>query len=177
MSATREFRRVVAGAARAAAATVLAAAMLMAVASAAQAEEIVLSETMVTGSTGHIEVSGDVPAGATHVAVAQCNLDDAVDPEDFGRRCNYDTSPTNTTLMLASSFVTSGTELDVWDMYVDYDFVVRAWPTPATETECGDTAGDEDCAIVVSYYSFVPNPPGPPIVTQLGAEAEEITFE
>lgn len=155
------------------AATLLATTMLLAVAATAQAEEIVLSETMVTGSTGHIEVTGDVPVGATHVTVAQCNLDDIVTAIDIGRRCNFDTSVGFTPVGV---FTTVGVELDVWDQYEDFDFVLFDNPDPATTTECAGTAGDEDCAVAVSYYA-IPSPPNPPIPSFIDAEAEEISFE
>jgi hypothetical protein len=160
---TRGFRRLAVGIA-------LAATMLMALAGTAQAEEIVLSESMIEGSAGEIDVTGDVPAGANRVAVAECNLDEAVDWEDFGKRCNFDTA---SPLISATTFVNSGYHIEVTDTFLDYDFTTRTWPAPATSTECGDTEGDEDCAIVVSYYSFTP----PSTVVPLGAEAEEITFE
>ncbi len=169
MSTTRRLRRL----AGIVAAALLATTMLLTAATAAQAEEIVLSETMVTGSTGHIEVTGDVPVGATHVTVAECNLDDVVTDIDIGRRCNFDTSVGFTPV---SVFTTVGVELDVWDEYEDFDFVAFDTPDPATTTECAGTAGDEDCAVAVSYYA-IPSPPNPPVPSFIGAEAEEITFE
>jgi hypothetical protein len=164
---TTKLRRIAGGALT----TALAAAALMMAATAAQAD-IELSHTMVS-DPDHVGVElHSLPEGAeeaTHYTIAECNA-----AATLGTRCN----PTNGTWVgftPIEELEMFGDEIDVEAAFTDYNFIAQAFPIPATDTECAETEGADDCVVAVSYYE-APNYPAPPFIP-VGEDSVEITFE
>lgn len=111
--------------------------------------------------------------GATHVAIALCDIDGATTQEELGTRCDNDTGYAVgfTPLALYLEGAAPGPEptMLVKDIFDNWDFSHN--DDGVGTTECAGTEGDEDCAVLVSFYSFTPAP------FHHYAEAQEVTFE
>jgi len=150
----------------AALATAFAVCALLLAAGSAQAE-ITLSETMV--SNNEVVVATGTPpsaaSGTTLVAAALCDIDGAASEAELGERCREDgAAPPQTITNFTNPLI--GLEVEVEDTFDNWNFAENE--EGEGTTECAET-GDEDCAIVVSFYG--------PFFQFLGAEAEEVTFE
>ncbi len=165
MSASAMEGRLSRSAMRAALAMVVAAAVLAACASVAQAS-IVLSSSGPFNDPDSVTVSGavgDLPAGATHVSVAQCNS--TSNPADVGKRCNLSTA---VAFAPAATYTSTGVSLTLNQSFTDFNFQTNSFPSPATSTSClGSGIDDEQCGVEVSYYRFVMGVPD-----HLGVDAD-----
>jgi hypothetical protein len=138
---------------RAVLATLVAAVALAACAAGAQAS-IVLSSNGPFNDPDAVTVSGasgGLPAGTTHVSVAQCNS--TSNPADVGKRCNVSTA---VAFAPAATYTSTGVSLTLNQSFTDFNFQTNSFPSPATFTSClGSGIDDEQCGVEVSYYRFV----------------------
>ncbi|MFT4035317.1 MAG: hypothetical protein QM679_07050 [Patulibacter sp.] len=117
-----------------------------------------------------------MPSGAAYYALAECNVNDAT-PANWGLDCWEDSGRPATGPKAVPSGVSSwvhqnalGTAnepVPVQDAFDDYSFVPLGTPQWST-TACDATAGSDQCAVVVSWYSSS--------YAFLDAEKADITF-
>lgn len=125
-----------------------------------------------------LTVAGVAPAfspnAATHYAVAECNVQGLTNPNTWAGRCNATaggTPPRFRAPAALGMFGTFNTTITVDNAFVDANFA--GGPPPGTSTTCKGATGDQ-CAVVVSYYSWPTAPSGQP--TFLSAEKVNVTF-
>lgn len=97
---------------------------------------------------GFLNVTGTVPAGATHYAIATCDLTAAV-----GTECNH-------TNALRYTAITTGTSFNRWirvdQTFSNWNFTTNS--AGAGSTTCLNAAhsnGGSQCGVMVVYYTLV----------------------